>query len=108
MIPSLNVAVSGLLAASKRVLAGATNIANAQTENYQPIKTNVVSEQAGPNNGAGVLATNVPRLPVTEVNIESEAVDIIAASAAYKANAAVIRAVDRNEDALLRALDTRA
>jgi flagellar hook-associated protein FlgK len=106
MTDSLRIAVSGLNAAAKKVQAAASNIAGASVPGYVPVESNNTSQVAG-NDGAGVLASfSLTGLP--PVNVDAEVVNLLTASAAYKANAAVIRTEDQLTDALLSALDTRA
>ncbi|MFM1921290.1 MAG: hypothetical protein RLZZ303_2924 [Candidatus Hydrogenedentota bacterium] len=112
---NLAIPLSGLRAAEIRQAAAANNIANLNTPGYRP-RTVGLSEQSG----GGVLA-EAPRMdtlpqPVdtlelsaaaqapSGVDLATEAVNTIANTAAYTANAAVIRV----EDELLGALlDTR-
>lgn len=123
MIDALSTAVSGLAAASKRLLAGAQNTANASTINYTPVEVETTAQPIG-----GTKAEFVARDPAfvkayqpdsaladaegfvnaPNVQLDAEAVDIAQASILYKANAAVIRQVNELQDELIKALDTRA
>lgn len=123
MIDALSTAVSGLAAASKRLLAGANNVANASTINYTPVDVKTTAQPIG-----GTKAEFVARDPAfikayqpdssqadsegyvnaPNVQLDAEAVDIAQASILYKANAAVIGKVKDLQDELIRALDTRA
>lgn len=123
MIDVLSTALSGLAAASKRILAGANNTANASTVNYTPqeVKTTAqspsgVKAELGPRNPAFIksyepdspLADPKGYVNIPNVQLDREAVDIAQASIAYKANAAVIRKERELQEDLLRALDTSA
>jgi len=106
MTDSLRIAVSGLNAAAKKVLGAASNIANANVEGYTPVETKNSSQVAG-NDGAGVL-TDFSYTGLPPVNVDEDVVNLLTASAAYKANASVIRTQDQITDVLLSALDTKA
>lgn len=104
MIESLRIAVSGLNAAVGKVAASASNIANGSTPNYKPVESFNSAEQAGPT-PAGVL-TQIRLSGAPQVSLDEEVVSLTTATNAYKANAAVIKAVDKVQDELLRAVDT--
>ncbi|MGE3769406.1 MAG: hypothetical protein AB7G06_00445 [Bdellovibrionales bacterium] len=104
MTDSLRIAVTGLVAASKKVQAAASNIANAQSGNYQSIEAQNSAQVSG-NSPSGVL-TDFKPAGLPEVNLEANLVSLLQASAAYKANAAVIAKEDERTDYLLKALDT--
>lgn len=123
MLGVFSTAISGLNVASLRLLASAQNTANASTPNYTPVD---VASSAVPVGGA--QASLVPRDPafvkaylpqdsqadasgyvnLPNVDLAGEAVNGLMASVAYKANAAVIGKAREMDEALLRALDTRA
>jgi len=107
MIEALSTAVSGLLAASKKVQAASSNIANASVPDQKPIESRDRAEQAGPLSPAGVLSDFFPS-GASEVSIDQEVVNLNVASAAYKANAAVIKVTDEIDKTLRKALDTNA
>lgn len=121
-------AVSGLRAATTRLNASANNIANAGTvgrvgagdgDADQAFQAQTVQQSSVP--GGGTRAAIVPRSPATQtlfapdsplanaqglvdapnVDLGEELVNQITAEAAFKANAAVIRSVDDQQDDLL-------
>lgn len=125
---ALYTAVSGLRAASTRVNASANNIANAGTvgrvgaqegEADRAFQAQAVQQTSVP--GGGTRATITNRNPATQtifapdsplanaqglvdapnVDLGEELVNQITAEAAFKANAAVIRSVDDQQDDLL-------
>lgn len=109
MIGAISNALSGLMAASKRAEASASNIANLSTPDYTPVTTVQTAGQNG-----GVLAENRPRLDgttqtyVSGVDLAEEAVNLKIAEIAYKANIATIRAAEDMTDELLSTFDERA
>lgn len=125
---ALRTAVSGLAAATTRVNASANNIANAGTvgrvgagagEADRAFQAQTVQQSSTP--GGGTRATITARNPATQtifapdsplansqglveapnVDLGEELVNQISAEAAFKANAAVIRSVDEQQDDLL-------
>jgi len=125
--PVLNNAVSGLNAASQRLQAAASNIANAkdtaplapqpgQPQPYQPVET-VQSTRPG----GGTVATYRPVTPASQavydpsspfadanglvaqpnVDIAQELVQTIIAKEAYEANAKVVEAAQKQQQATL-------
>ena len=125
---ALRTAVSGLAAATTRVNASANNIANAGTvgrvgaaagDADRAYQAQTVQQTSAP--GSGTRAAIVPRNPATQtvfapdsplanaqglvdapnVDLGEELVNQITAKAAFKANAAVIRSVDEQQDDLL-------
>lgn len=104
MTDIINIAASGLDAASKRVQAAAKNTANAFTESYQPVDAVTKADGKG-----GVVTTFAPRLVSNSlggldngVDLAREAVDMNMAVTAYKANAAVIKNASEMERELIR------
>lgn len=102
----LSTAVSGLLVNSARVAASAENIANVNTDGYlakdlQGVAASPVA--AGRAFGAG--SVQVEAIEPSNVDLAREFIDIIAARAAYEANARVIGAA---EDLQRDALDIKA
>ena len=112
---NLSITLSGLRAAETRQAATANNIANLNTPGYRP-RTVGLSEQSG-----GGVAAEAPRMDnlsqpadtlelsdsvqaPSGVDLATEAVSTIVNTAAYTANAAVIRVED---DLLGALLDTR-
>lgn len=87
MINAISIALSGLNAASTRLNASASNIANAFTENYTPLDTTSKTDQIG-----GVQATLIPRQVNTnstfspDISFAEEIIDLKVAELAYKAN----------------------
>jgi len=133
MADPVSIALSGLNAASLRVGAAASNIANARTSGalatgdgpaaYTPV--DVVTTSQG---DAGTNATLEDRTPATytaydpnasyanadglvaipNVDEATEIVNLQQAALAYKANAAVIRVTDDMQHELLDRIDERA
>ena len=103
MINTINIALSGLYANSKRIEASASNIANASTKDYTPVD----AKQTPVENG-GVKADIVPRsAPFDNVDFAEEAVNIKVASNLYKANIAVIKTTDALYDDLIDTLSKK-
>ena len=131
MINALQTALSGLFSASKRVEASASNIANLTTGGslepsgkapYSAVTT--VSETTGYGGvKTDIVRKNTPFVPaydpdspfanadgiigVPNVDLAEEAVNMITAKTAYKANIAVIKTVDDMQDELLKSLDRK-
>ena len=131
MISAISIALSGLQAATTRLSASASNIANLQTVGsldggqapYTPLET----QQTAQGNG-GVAAQNVGRqnpfvpafdpnspfadengvIGVPNINLAEEAVNVGLAELAYKANIQVIKAAEEISDELLRTFDDEA
>lgn len=122
MLNAIGIALSGLQAASHKVEASASNIANMQTAGYQPLTTaqTAQSDQAG--NAQGVSSQNIPKArPFTPsyapdspfadapaVDLAEEAVNMTLAEASYKANIAVLKTVDDMTDEMLKTFDKKA
>lgn len=136
MISAIQTALSGLLAATKRVEAGASNIANQQTagslddpENapYTPLTVQQETLKGTDGQSFGVKAEFAPRNPafvpaydpdspfadengvigLPNVDLAEEAVNLTIAKAAYKASLAVIKTADEMQEDLLRITDKR-
>lgn len=136
MINAIQIALSGMLAASKKTEAVASNIANQQTVGslndpdnapYTPLTVQQDSLKGTDGHGLGVKADFAPKNPafvpaydpdspfaneegvigVPNVDMAEEAVNLDIAKAAYKANAAVIRTATDMDDALLKIFDKR-
>lgn len=135
MIKAIGIAISGLQAASKRVHATASNIANLQTsgsitgEGKAPYSalTTTQSAQVVDGQGAGVRAEYASKNPgfvpafdpdspfadengvigVPNVDLAEEAVNLNLAEIAYKANAAVIKTAAELSDELLKTFDKK-
>ena len=93
-----SIGVSGLDAATKRLGAAASNIANASTPGYTPVQA--VSQATAD----GGVQTDI-RASADDaggVDLASEAVNVDQSVIGYKANAAVIRAADDMQRELLR------
>lgn len=137
MINAIQIALSGLAAASKKVETAASNIANLSTtgalndpENapYSALTTVQTAQSGSDGAGQGVKAEAVPKntpfVPVyspdspfadaqgligaPNVDIAEEAVSLNIAKYAYKASLAVIETASEMEDALLRSFDRKA
>ncbi|GAB4538686.1 MAG: hypothetical protein Tsb0010_17430 [Parvularculaceae bacterium] len=116
---AFSLAVAGLQAAKTQVAVRAQNISNAQTPGYVPITPEQTATAAGPRVEA-VPAAGPPRpLLATEtsaaallggVDLATEAVGLISAKQAFKANAAVLKVADEVQNELLDAVtvDRRA
>ena len=132
MISAIQTALSGLMAASRKVEASASNIANMSTagsidENGKKPYTPIYAEQTTTESGA-VKSTFKPYDPAfvpaydpdspfankdgiigtPNVDLAKESVNMTEAKIAYKASAAVIRASDEMNDALLNIFDKKA
>lgn len=138
MINTIQTALSGLFAATKRVEASAANIAGAntagslaagsQTPPYTPVTT-VQSTQTDANgNPISVNAENIPRnnpftpvyspdspfadengiIGVPNVNYAEEAVNLSIAKASYQANLIVLETVSELSEEVLRLVDDEA
>lgn len=136
MINTIQIALSGLAAASKKVEASASNIANLTTGGsladpakapYSAVTTvqQAVTDQNG--NGLGVKATAIPKntpfvpaydpdspfadanglIGVPNVNLAEEAVNLTLAETTFKANVKVIEAASELSEDLLRIFDDR-
>ncbi|MCM2344253.1 MAG: flagellar basal body protein [Alphaproteobacteria bacterium] len=136
MINTIQIALSGLNAASRKVEASASNIANMQTmgslENpeaapYTPLATQQTALTDGQGNGLGVKSDFIPKpQPFTpayapdspfanaqglvgapNVDLAEEAVNLSIAKTAYKANVAVIKTTEDMTDELLSVFDRK-
>ncbi|MDD3287891.1 MAG: flagellar basal body rod C-terminal domain-containing protein [Alphaproteobacteria bacterium] len=105
MSDAMSIAVSGLTAATLRIVNATSNIVNVSSttpdgKKFQPsdvsVKTNAVS-----GNNLGVTAELQLRAEGSEVDLASELVDINVAAITYKANAAIIKTIDEMEKKLL-------
>jgi len=136
MISAIQTALSGLMAASKKVEAGASNIANLHTVGalddpdnapYTPLTVQQESLKGTEGRGLGVKADFAPKSPafvpaydpdspfadedgvigVPSVDLAEEAVNLTIAEASYKANLAVIKTADELHEDLLHIFDDR-
>ena len=130
MIGTITTALSGLLAASKRVDASANNIANANTtgaldesDGPAPYSAQTVTQKTAENGGVvaeittkdpGFSAAYSPNSPLANeegfvgtpnVNLAEEAVNLKLAQVAYKANLATIQVASELSEELLRTFD---
>ncbi len=136
MVNSISISLSGLEAASKKINASASNIANMQTvgsleaggqEPYTPITTinKAVTDLQG--NGQGVQAEFAPKknpfvpafdadspfadkdgiIGVPNVNLGEEAVNIMMAEMQFKANMGALRTAKELSDELMRLFDKK-
>lgn len=137
MINAIQIALSGLQAASKRADASASNIANISTSGslepggqapYSALTTTETALTDQDGNGLGVSAENRPAakpfvpaynpdspfanseglIGVPNVDLAGEIVNLKLAETAYKANAKTIKAASDMQDELLHALDRDA
>lgn len=132
MIESIGIALTGLDAASKRLSASASNIANLQTvgsleDGRQAPYTPIDTQQTARENG-GVNTTFVQRDPafvpafdpdspfadengvigVPNINLAEEAVNITLAEITYKANLKTLQAASDLTKELFNAVDEEA
>lgn len=128
MINAIHIALSGLNAASRKVEASASNIANMQTPDYEPLTTVQKAQTTENGQGSGVSAQNLPKTnPFTpsyepdspfanpqgvvnspNVDLAEEAVNMSMAEAAYKASLAIIKTSDEMTQEMLKAFDKEA
>lgn len=131
---SLSIALSGLQASTRQVAAAASNIANVQTVGsleeggqapYNPVRPQQQAVSIA-GTGAGVRSDVVPRqdnpfvpafdpdspfadadgiIGVPNISLAEEAVRLLTAETTFRANVAVVEAVEENFDALLDAVD---
>lgn len=96
MTDGLTAAVSGLNAAAQQVHAAANNIVNAHTEGYTPVEVSTASVVTGTGRGTSVAGGVLVQVQEQAggVDLAREAVSLIQAEAAYKANASVINTVE--------------
>lgn len=132
MIGAISTALTGLFAASKRVEASASNIANASSagsldptatrQPYQALTTVQTANELG-----GTSAVNIPKKPgfvnayapdspfanedglvgVPNVDLAEEAVNLKIAEITYKANISVMKTAGEMSDELLNMFDER-
>ena len=137
MINAIQIALSGLFSASKRVEASASNIANMTTAGsiddpdnapYAALTTSsqTISDAKGQAIGVktDIVRKNVPFVPAyapdspfanedgiigaPNVDLAEEAVNLNLAKTAYKASLAVMKTADEMQDELLKSLDKKA
>lgn len=98
--PILSAAVSGLQANAQRVQLAANNVANAGIEGFTPSRAETTSLVGGPGaDGGGGVQVQI-RAQRDGVDLVAEFTDILAAEAAYKASAQLVRAAEDIDDAL--------
>lgn len=132
MIGAITTALSGLLAASKRVEASANNIANANTagalneaDGPAPYSAQTVTQKTAQNGGViaeittkdpGFSAAYDPNSPLANsdgfvgapnVNLAEEAVNLKLATTAYKASLATLKVADELSQELLNTFDDK-
>lgn len=130
MIGAIQTALSGLLAATKRVETSANNIANANTagaldeaDGPLPYSAQTVVQKTGENGGVvaevttkdpGFSAAYDPDSPLANndgfvgapnVNLAEEAINLKLAEVAYKANLATIQVASELSEELLNTFD---
>lgn len=132
MINAIDVALSGLTAAEKKVQVSAGNIANLETVGslddpaHLPYTPQTVQQIAGP--GGSVNTVVVPKTPpfvpafdpdspfanaagqvgVPNIDLGEEAVNLQIAKIAYRADLAIIKTAKEMEDDLFRTIDETA
>jgi len=99
VIDALNIAASGLQAASAQLNAAANNIANMNTPGYA---TQSVDLAAAPRGGVDVEGTFSSGGPV---DLPKQLVNLKTAALMYDANGMVIRLTDQINGSLLNILD---
>ena len=129
MINAIGIALSGLLGASRKVEAVASNVANLNNAGslepggpapYESVTTASAAQEAG-----GVKTDIIPKDPafvpaydpdspfangdgligVPNTDLAEESVNLTLAKAAYRANLAVIKTADEMQDELLKSFD---
>ncbi len=138
MINAISSALSGLLAASKKVETSASNIANISSSGaldeadgrapYSALTTTQQSVTDANGNGIGVRSATVPKDPgfvqaydpdspfanedgvigVPNVNLAEESVNLKIAELSYKANIKVLQTAESLSDELIESLDKKA
>lgn len=100
MMDSIGLALSGMRAYRKGLVANADNVANLNTEGYERARTTF---SATPGGGVEARVTREPNPSedATSVDLAEEAVDNITFANGYRANAAMVRQSDRMVGALL-------
>jgi len=137
MIKAIQIALSGLNAASRKVEASASNIANISTSGalnpadgpapYQALTTQQTAQTVGAGNGAGVRAEIIPTqrpvvqayapdypyanseglIGVANVDMAEDIVNMQIASTTYKAQVKTIQAAADMQKELLSLFDKR-
>jgi flagellar basal-body rod protein FlgC len=136
MINAIQIALSGLMAASKKTEASASNIANLQSSGsledtgsapYSALTTKQSSYVSDGGDVLGVRSEFVPKNPpfvpaygpdspfadeqgfigVPNVNLAEEAVNLKLAELSFKANAAIIKSASELQEELLSAFDDK-
>ncbi len=132
MIGAISNALTGLVAASKRAEASASNIANAfSSGSLDPASPNqpysALTTVQTTNGTGGVTATNIPKKPgfvnafapdspfanstgqvgAPNVDLSEEIINLKLAEISYKANIATLKTAGEIEDTLLKAFDKR-
>lgn len=136
MIGTINIALSGLEAATKKINASASNITNLQTVGsiedssrapYDPLTTKQTAQSVG-GGGTGVnsevISTGRAFVPsfdpdspfanaegiigVPNINLAEEAVNLILAELNYKANIETLKTASEMSDELLNIFDDEA
>jgi len=111
-MPSISsIALSGLQVASLRLDASASNVANALTEGYAPVRVDQREAPGGGVEGSASRATDpaaearadaaLSGALVDRVDLATEITGQLSAARAYEASLATLRAADENERSLL-------
>jgi flagellar basal body rod protein FlgG len=98
MLPGAQNSLSAVRAHTRGLLTNAHNIANAQTEGFEPQDTVFVSRASG-----GVRAEVVPS-GETEVDLASEMIEMGSSQRAIEANIAVVRSTNATLGVLIDTL----
>jgi flagellar basal-body rod protein FlgC len=136
MMSAINIALTGLESATRRLNASAANIANLQTAGsleaggqapYTPVTTAQTAITDGNGNSFGVMTQTVPKtnpfvplyspdspfansegiIGMPNTDLAEEAVNMMIAKATYKANLMTIKVSEDMTDELLRAIDKK-
>lgn len=132
MIGAISTALTGLMAATKKVEASASNIANmGSAGSLDPANPNqpyeALTTVQSANGSGGVTATNIPKTPgfvnayapdspfanseglvgAPNVDLAEEAVNLKIAEISYKANISVLKAADSMSEELNRMFDKK-
>ena len=136
MINTINIALSGLAAATKKLEASASNIANLQTVGsleegsqapYSALTTHQTAQTDGEGNGVGVSSEIVPKgqpfvpafdpdspfaneegiIGVPNVDLAEEAVNLNIAELTFKANVATLNTAQELSDEIFRIFDEK-
>lgn len=107
---ALSIALSGMQAAQVQMNAAAQNVANLQTQNYQPVRADIIDLSSGGVNAdlqsSPVPASGAPTSPGSNVDLAAEMINMKLAQLAFGANADVVRTENHTLGSLLDMYDT--